>query len=38
MLQNASYMFFVLNKQNKTTWKKGKKFHLAGVEPETFDL
>ena len=40
MLQNASYMFVFKKetKQNKTTMKKRKKTHQAGVEPETFDL
>ena len=36
MLQNASYMFF--KKRNKTTKKKRKKSHPAGVEPEAFDV
>ena len=43
MLQNASYMFFLKQKQNKTKQnktitKKRKKYHAAGVEPETFDV
>ena len=41
MLQNASYMFFLKQKQNKTKqndYKKRKKYHAAGVEPETFDV
>ena len=38
MLQNASYMFFLKQKQNKTITKKRKKYHAAGVEPETFDV
>ena len=25
-------------KQNKTTTEKRKKYHAAGVEPETFDV
>ena len=37
MLKNASYMF-LKKKQNKTTTKKWNKSHLAGVEPETFDM
>ena len=42
MLQNAnSYMFFLKQKQNKTKqndYEKRKKYHAAGVEPETFDV
>ena len=41
MLPNASYMFF-LKKKKKTKStdyeKKRKKYHLAGVEPETFEV
>ena len=32
MLQNAS------SKQNKTTTKKRKRSHPAGIEPETFNV
>ena len=41
MLQNASYMFFFKQKKNKTKqndYEKRKKYHAAGVEPETFDV
>ena len=39
MLQNASYMFFFLEKeQNKATTKKTKKSHPTGVEPKTLDV
>ena len=41
MLQNASYTFFLKQKQNKTKqndYEKRKKYHAAGVEPETFDV
>ena len=41
MLQNTSYMFFLKQKQNKTKqndYEKRKKYHAAGVEPETFDV
>ena len=36
MPQNAFYMFFLKETiQNKMTTKKRKKFHPAGVEPQT---
>ena len=40
MLQNASYMFFFLKKQNKAKRlrKKRKKSQCTGVEPETFGV
>ena len=40
MLQNASYVFFQKKKNNKISRlrKKRKKYHPAGVEPETFEV